>query len=62
MLRTLPFQLNTTAQSLSGKLSTESSPSASCLTPAELAQAYRAWYFGADRAQSRATLRRRALR
>lgn len=62
MLRTLPPPPETSSHSFPGGITVEPLPATSCVTPAELAQAYRAWRFGGTRTASRAPLIRRAPR
>ena len=60
MNRSLPLPLTVASQALTYEVLLEPLPSASRLSPAELAQAYRAWRFGPDRAASCSPLGRRA--
>lgn len=50
MHRTLPLPLIVAPQSAFGEISLEPLPSTCRLSPAELAHAYRAWWFGTNRA------------
>lgn len=52
MHRTLPRPLIVSPQSPFGEISLDPLPSTPRLSPAELAQAYRAWWFGTNRAGS----------
>lgn len=52
MHRSLPLPLIVSSQALSREVPLEPLPSTSRLSPAELAQAYRAWRFGSARTAS----------
>jgi hypothetical protein len=52
MHRTLPLPLIVSSQALSYEVPLKHLPSTSRLSPAELAQAYRAWWFGPARTGS----------
>ena len=62
MHRSLPLPLVVASQALPYEVLLEPLPSASRLSPAELAQAYRAWWFGPRRAASCSPFSRGARR
>lgn len=62
MNRSLPLPLIVSSQALSREVPLEPLPSTSRLSPAELAQAYRAWWFGPRPAASCSPLSRGARR